>query len=177
MFEASKAATTTIDLSEDRQSARVRMGEFRHPAQPTHILGVFGDVGRSILYPVHAIVFALHCTHLSPFKPSLANFRHQVLPVKWRKIPHPEYFFSLYKYLYLQSTDFLHEPPFHPPDITTCDEATLRLYVRNVVGFWANVCNFGVQDNALWETMYEVYEELMQAIVDLSDQQAEGSRE
>lgn len=163
---------------------------------PSHMIAVYGPPSRSApsqrrrvtLFPVHSIVFALHCAKLPPFPPisvpttPAPGSREMVVPVWPLCLPSPQTFPQLSSYLYNKRNDLLLSSLLPcPPPATLEQESSLLLpfasklagtytaqallqQTMTVHGFWQNVCALGIFDDELWDIIDLVWQILLTAV-------------
>ncbi|KAF8523778.1 hypothetical protein BU17DRAFT_43611 [Hysterangium stoloniferum] len=154
---------------------------------PTHIAAVSCESPphqkqRVILYPIHALVFAIQCARLPPMPCSHLPARREAedntvtLPVLSFVIPSPRTFALLVEYLYTHRTKNMLSALIPVPSYTSspqelsqkltqlCTVPALLSLISTAHGLWSNVAKLGVFDEKLWETIEFNWKVLLAAL-------------
>ena len=159
---------------------------------PTHILAIASphlktsQPQRTTLYLTHETILVAYCAHLSTLPSSRimepnANPTRLILPVHSLRIPCPQTYPQLIKYLYTKDTQLLLASilpikPFssmpNPADRLRLSVAlaraftsrTLLQYAMMVNGIWRNTCALGIFDDGLWAVMDAAWDIIISAL-------------
>ena len=150
---------------------------------PTHLLAVRAkSATRVFVFPVHAIILAIHCARLPAFPPSSSRTPAEAgskitLPITKLFIPNPETFSILLHYLYTKHEDRLFSAllPIPLEDGKSIDELSrtysstftvqaLLSHANRVRGLWNNVVALGIFDERLSVALERTWDVLSKAL-------------
>lgn len=181
----SVAASTVADPPRNRlpRELEVVINDISADA-PTHLFAVYSrPASRVVIHPAHALILAVHCTHLPPLphsKPVTPTFAGGALtlPVIPLCLHNQATFPILMHYLYTKRRDCLLASllPMPPHDVSqsldqlsrsmaaTFPAPTLLSHARKVHDLWCNIMALGVFDERLWRAIEMAWEVILGAL-------------
>ncbi|KAJ7242112.1 hypothetical protein C8J57DRAFT_1244343 [Mycena rebaudengoi] len=170
MQAAVHAVETSIPKSALPKELEILMNDIVAAACPTHMFAVYSNTPLAInqkrrvsLFPIHDIVFGVHCANLPAlsFSHSATVSTHKTIPVVPLCIPSPETFPLLHSYLYTRQPETLLSALDRP-----CETDFLQLasHAMKIHGLWRNACSLGVVDEKLYELIEDAWETTLAAM-------------
>ncbi|KAJ7026541.1 hypothetical protein C8F04DRAFT_1045526 [Mycena alexandri] len=169
-----RAALQAVEISISKSTLPTELGILMNEvvsfACPTHMFAVYNDapipVGhkRQIsLFPIHDLVFGMHCTNLPtlPASRPSSSSSHTTVPVVPLRLPSPATFSLLHAYLYTQQPATLLASLARP-----CETDLLQLaaHANKIHGLWRNACLLGVVDAQLYDVIEASWESTIAAM-------------
>ncbi|KAJ7726879.1 hypothetical protein B0H16DRAFT_1591557, partial [Mycena metata] len=170
MRAALQAVETSISKSTLPTELDILMNEVVSFACPTHMFAVYNDAPLPLghkrqvnLFPIHDLVFSMHCTNLPTLpaaRPS-SSPSHTTVPVVPLRLPSPETFPLLHAYLYTKQPATLLASLARP-----CETDLLQLagHANKILGLWRNACLLGVVDAQLYAVIEASWESTIAAM-------------
>ncbi|KAJ7031562.1 hypothetical protein C8F04DRAFT_1397090 [Mycena alexandri] len=170
MRAALQAVEISISKSTLPTELDILMNEVVSFACPTHMFAVYNDAPLPIshkrqisLFPIHDLVFGMHCTNLPtlPTSRPSSSSSHTTVPVVPLRLPSPETFSLLHAYLYTQQPATLLASLARP-----CETDLLQLaaHANKIHGLWRNACLLGVVDAQLYDVIEASWESTIAAM-------------
>ncbi|KAF7344464.1 hypothetical protein MSAN_01928000 [Mycena sanguinolenta] len=156
-----------------------------HPYYPTHALAISNSSPSEssdtlLIFPIHALVLAAHCSKLPVLPPPAQRTSASVhLPVLSLTVPSAPAFAILLAFMYSHRLDAVLDalfpvPPFllaqtHTQNAHLCAASkanvqVLMIHTAHVKDVWQDMVALGIDDVALWDTVELAYQIVLGAL-------------